>query len=587
MGALPLGTAEYTIPAGSIYVSPTGNNTTGTGAVGAPYATLAKALTVAVANDTIVMRAGTYTEGGTTNYSLGLQLAETTHNGLTIQNYPGEAVWLDGSVVTTGWLEDNTRWRLDGWTRRFPYDLSYRQGDDTGDADLGDGFVRADYPCAHMPDQVFIDGVSQQQVGSLAEVGAGEFFLDLATSKLYIGSNPTGKEVRVGNYNRAITMLCLGGTIRGIGIRRYSNPIPDQGALLVARTGNTIENVFIEDCATTGLAVSVGTRTGGNTIRNCTIRRNGMMGLAISTADDTVVEGCLITGNNSEHFDAAPASGGIKCTRTHRPIFRRNTISDNVDCSGLWLDECVYDFQILSNDLQGNTYSGLNLEISAKGIVADNLITGNGRTQFLIVGTDGVRAWNNVIAENDFEGSVIMQDNRTPSNTTYAKDSRQPASFYTSLMTWQIVSGQWCNNVVGKSRYAPWRVKQYNYSVNPTQPSKGWAAFGITADGNLFNRYTTATRAQPGTLVTAWGSGVPGTEAYYSTLALWRTGSTSAGRSADANSVEISGSDALEADFTLTSAALTATAGAGRPLPADIAALIGRPAGSTDIGVWR
>lgn len=51
-----------------IYVRTTGNDTTGNGSTGTPYKTLVKALTVAVAGDTILMGAGTYAEDSGSGY---------------------------------------------------------------------------------------------------------------------------------------------------------------------------------------------------------------------------------------------------------------------------------------------------------------------------------------------------------------------------------------------------------------------------------------------------------------------------------------------------------------------------------------
>lgn len=42
--------------ASTIYIAPTGNDTTGTGTTGAPYLTLTKAITAATAGDTVFAR---------------------------------------------------------------------------------------------------------------------------------------------------------------------------------------------------------------------------------------------------------------------------------------------------------------------------------------------------------------------------------------------------------------------------------------------------------------------------------------------------------------------------------------------------
>lgn len=46
--------------ASTIYIAPTGNDTTGTGTTGAPYLTLTKAITAATAGDTVFCKNGTY-----------------------------------------------------------------------------------------------------------------------------------------------------------------------------------------------------------------------------------------------------------------------------------------------------------------------------------------------------------------------------------------------------------------------------------------------------------------------------------------------------------------------------------------------
>lgn len=69
-----------------IYVATTGNDTTGNGDVGTPYATIQKALDIATPGCNIIIRAGTYTENVHTVRS-GLAIAP-----ITIKPYAGETV---------------------------------------------------------------------------------------------------------------------------------------------------------------------------------------------------------------------------------------------------------------------------------------------------------------------------------------------------------------------------------------------------------------------------------------------------------------------------------------------------------------
>jgi len=78
--------------AASIYIAPTGNDTTGNGSISNPYRTLAKASSVAVAGDTVYARGGTYLA---TKDSISCN--GTAGNPITFTEYPGEQAIFDGT----------------------------------------------------------------------------------------------------------------------------------------------------------------------------------------------------------------------------------------------------------------------------------------------------------------------------------------------------------------------------------------------------------------------------------------------------------------------------------------------------------
>lgn len=79
-----------------------------------PYRSLQKALSNVSASGTIVIRAGVYHEGGTNPTSAnGIQVFKSD---ITIQNYPGEAVWFDGSETYSDWTQSGAVWRT-SWTK--------------------------------------------------------------------------------------------------------------------------------------------------------------------------------------------------------------------------------------------------------------------------------------------------------------------------------------------------------------------------------------------------------------------------------------------------------------------------------------
>jgi hypothetical protein len=89
-------TVDGAIDSGAIYVSTTGNDTTGTGAIGSPYATLGKAIdvmnTASVSGEgkTIYLRAGTYSAA-----AIDILCGNST-KATKIKRYPAEAVTISG-----------------------------------------------------------------------------------------------------------------------------------------------------------------------------------------------------------------------------------------------------------------------------------------------------------------------------------------------------------------------------------------------------------------------------------------------------------------------------------------------------------
>ena len=93
---------------------------------------------------TIVLRAGTFHESVVVN------------KDVTIQSYPHEAAWLDGSSLVTGWARSGSSWKVGGWTTKFDSSPSYTRGS-SGSTAAGWSFINPSYPMAAHPDQVEIE----------------------------------------------------------------------------------------------------------------------------------------------------------------------------------------------------------------------------------------------------------------------------------------------------------------------------------------------------------------------------------------------------------------------------------------------
>jgi trimeric autotransporter adhesin len=541
-----VGSQAHPVPAGAVVVSPAGVDTA-PGTADQPVRTIARALALAPGGGTIVLRAGSYPE--TVNVT----------KRVTIQNWPGEQAWLDGSVVVPTWVNDGAMWRAEGWTVEFDSSPTYTRG--APDATQADwGFVNPSYPMAAHPDQIWVDGLAQRQVSSLAEVVPGAFFHDEAADRLYLGSDPTGREVRAAALVRAMSVRADGVVLRGFGIHRYAPSVPDMGTVTLERTGILVEHVAVMDVATTGISVVAA----NNTIRRVTIARAGMLGLHGNGADGIVVDGLWSEGNNTERFNSSPVSGGLKVTRSRGVTVRNSTMRAN-NGPGIWLDESVYDMTVVGNDLRANTGHGASLEISARALFADNVVQGNGGFGVKVNNTSDVAIWNNTFVGNN-RSINIVQDGRRYGDGSPGQDPRHPND---PTMTWLLGPVVVSNNIVANQLAGNCLLCVEDYSRQRTAEQ-----IGVTADGNAYNRPNTGTPSW----VVVWSTGA-GNPAVFTTLDTFRYATGQ-----EAGGVLVTG--AAIADSTGVPTASLPVAPGGVPLPADVAARVGRDAGTQRLGAW-
>jgi parallel beta-helix repeat protein len=539
-----VGSQAYAVPAGAVIVATNGNDAAA-GTAAAPLRTMARALAVVPAGGTIVLRAGSYNE------------SVTITKKVTVQAWPGEAVWFDGSRQISNWVADGTTWRYDGWTTEFDSSPTYTRGAPDASA-TNWGFINPSYPLAAHPDQIWVDGTALRQVASRAAVVSGTFFHDEAANRLYIGTNPGGRDVRVAALNKAFSVRADATVLRGFGIRRYSPSVPDIGAVTLERPGIRAEHLAITDSATTALsAIAANIR-----VSNVSIARSGMLGIHASLADGLVIERTLSEVNNTEHFNQAPVSGGAKIGRTRVATVRDSVFRGN-DGPGLWFDESVYDMRITGSEFRSNSGHGMSLEISAKAVVADNYITGNGKFGIKLNNTSDTKIWNNTFVGNN-RNINIVQDTRRYSSGAVGSDPRFSSD---PTMTWLIGPVMVANNVLAAPTTGNCLLCVEDYSQQRTAEQ-----MGVTARSNVYNRPGSA----PSWLV-IWSRGAAN-PAVFTTLSAFQT---TTGQEAGGTFVTTAVVNSSGAPTAAMPSASTA-----QPLPSDIAALIGQPAGARRLGAF-
>ena len=134
-GSSPVGSTNYPVPSGAVFVAAK-NSRSGAGTRTSPYGSLAYALERAPSGSTVVLRGGRYHETASVPF----------HRRLTIQSYPGEAVWLDGSSRVSGWVKSGSTWVVTGWNHIFDHRVSHTKG-----VDESRRFIDPAYPLAGHP----------------------------------------------------------------------------------------------------------------------------------------------------------------------------------------------------------------------------------------------------------------------------------------------------------------------------------------------------------------------------------------------------------------------------------------------------
>lgn len=549
-GSPTVGSTAYPVPTGALFVSPNGSDSA-PGASANPVRTVARAIALAASGQTIVLRQGQYHETVTV----------PANKRLIIQPYPHEAVWFDGSVPVQNWVASGNAWVASGWTARFDASPTYTRGAPDGSA-ANWTFVNRAHPMAAHPDQVWIDGKALAQVQALDQVKAGTFFVDYAAKKLYVGSNPAGHSVRASDISKAATLQGGGTVVRGVGFRRYAPSIPDMGAVTAEKDGVTIENVAVIDNAGTGIHA-----VGANiTFRNLTLARNGMLGGSASTADNFKATSVLAYGNNTEAFNQSPVAGGFKVTRSRTVKFSNSSFVRNAG-PGLWLDESVYNGVITRNDSIANLGHGLTMEISAKFLVADNYIAGNLGNGVKLNDTSNVDLWNNTVSGNGRNLNIVQDSRRASNRSLPGHDPRQ--AFPDPTMTWINTKIAVRNNILaGGTGNCLLCVEDYSHQFSAEQ-------LGISAKGDVYQRPSAGSPAW----AVVWSRG-PGNPAVFTTVPAFKSATGQ-----ESSHFVVDGRPALNG-WQPTSEVTARDATVAQPLPAVVAAALGRNAGVQHLGAW-
>jgi hypothetical protein len=386
---LPITYDLNSLPGTKRFIATNGNDTTGNGTIGAPYATLKQAITVAVSGDSIVIRGGTYRN---TN-----DVTVPANKTLRISAYPGEIPVFNGAQdANTGWVtEGSLQYRA-----YMPIPATDAGGitfASTGMNLTGDGVGK-------FPDQAFVGNTQLRQVSAKTSVVEGKFWVDSANSRIYLSSADVAKgNIEVSNIRECLSVYSPNSTVEGVRIVRYSNTANDYGVVKIFNTADNtvIRNVYIADSAFQAIQF-MGGDSGNlhvNSIMiNSTVTKSNWMGVVAMYTDNFVMDKVLISDMNQfDEFTHSPQSGGLKTSRTRYTVVKNSEISNN-HSHGLWFDQSNVDVTVANNRIVDNLGSGVFFEISDDLLLVNNYIkaTGGARPTKL-AGSSGLKIINNTI----------------------------------------------------------------------------------------------------------------------------------------------------------------------------------------------
>ena len=551
-GADVVGSARYDVPANALFVSPTGSDTA-TGTQAAPLKTLAKALTKNWSGQTIVLRAGSYHES----------VIVAPGRAATIQPFPGEKVWFDGTRPISGFQSSGNGYVSGDYDIELDASPTYTKGAPDGTA-VGWRWLDPNYPMAANPDMVWVGDDEQKQVASLADLVPGTFFVDAANNRLHLGSNPAGQEVRVSDLQTAFSLRAPGTVLRGFGIRRYADSVWQQGVVTSYFDRMTLDNMTVLDSATGG----IGLFKPSSVIKNTTVDGSGQVGIHANEADNLVMDNVSVTDSNDERFNPAPSSGGIKITQT-RGVTLKNSEVLRTYGTHFWTDQSVYDITVTGNELLDGTRYGVVLEISSTASVTDNIIAGNASDGILVANTDKVSIWNNTIVDNRRAIQFAQDSRRIEQLNVAGHDDRRPQPDLT--MPWVIGNSSVGNNVLSAARGATavLAVEAYELVDNASD-------LNITSNGNVYSQVALGVP----NATTIWAR--KGAQPYqFLMLDDFRDNTGQ-----EQTSINPMMTNPVDGAYQPKSSITTKTATVAVPLPADVAARAGREAGEKRLGAW-
>jgi parallel beta-helix repeat protein len=375
--------------AATYYVATTGNDANVGSSLDAPFRTIQKAMTKAVAGDSVLVRGGTYRESVEAGGAGG-----TAASPIRVSGYNGEVPTIKGSEVVTGWtLHSGNIWKKTGWA------INSQQVFVDFDARPSNSLQQIG-----MPSSYYTSWEYNAPVGTgLSTMKAGSFFYDTAAKNLYVwlpdGSDPNKHVMEVSTKRRLFTMRAPYIYLKGLAFRHTSSSnVTQQSAAVEMSANSLVEACDIQYTDFAGL--QMGYMVGGTVARNSVISNNGSSGINASATYGFKVQNVTMNYNNNRNFNTLWHAGGFKAATDAYGTIENSTAAYN-NASGIWFDYANAGGQIIIRNNfihhNGPKEAGIFFEMSNNGLIYNNVLVSNSRRGVYLSAADNTRVYNNTI----------------------------------------------------------------------------------------------------------------------------------------------------------------------------------------------
>ncbi|MFT6812975.1 MAG: parallel beta-helix repeat protein, partial [Ilumatobacter sp.] len=352
-----------------IHVSPSGSDKA-SGDGNDPVQTVARAVKMASPGDTVVLASGTYHE-----------TVQVYAKEVHITAAPGADAVFDGARQVGGWTP-----RSGAWTA--PWSTDFERS--------GAPFTLAERPEAGWPEQFWVAGVELTEARNRSDLGPGFFYYDRAADLVWIDDDPRGQLVEGSALMSALYLNGAdGSSISNVTVRRYATPTRGMAAVRAYANNLVLTDVTVEDNAFVGVSMM-----GNNiSIDGMVTRRNGHLGVHAHLSKGITITDSVIEANNAKGFDGFHSAGGFKVTESSNIEVSHTRVSGN-NGPGLWTDLGTVDIELIGNWVDGNTRSGIEIELSSRAVIAGNTVVNNGETGVWVLESGDVDVWHNALFDN-------------------------------------------------------------------------------------------------------------------------------------------------------------------------------------------